>query len=40
MVAIAVMLGLLLGHGLTAKRLFAMAGLYGVFAVGVALHFR
>jgi cation:H+ antiporter len=40
MVAIVVMLGLLRRHALSAKRLFAMAALYGVFAVGVALRFR
>jgi cation:H+ antiporter len=40
MVAIVAMLVLLKRHALTAKRLFAMAGLYGVFAVGVALKFH
>ena len=40
MVAIIVMLVLLHRHALTARRLFAMAALYGVFAVGVALHFH
>jgi cation:H+ antiporter len=40
MVAIVVMLVLLKRHQLTAKRLFAMAGLYGAFAVGVAVRFH
>ena len=40
MVAIVVMLVLLKRHALTAKRLFAMAGLYGAFAVGVAVRFH
>ena len=40
MVAIVVMLVLLKCHALTAKRLFAMAGLYAVFAVGVATRFH
>ena len=40
MAAIVVMLVLLHRHALTAKRLFAMAALYGVFAIGVALHFH
>jgi len=40
MVAIVVMLLLLKCHALTAKRLFAMAGLYGAFAVGVAVRFH
>ena len=40
MVAIVVMLVLLRRHALTARRLFAMAALYGVFALGVALRFR
>jgi cation:H+ antiporter len=40
MVAIVVMLVLLRRHALTAKRLFAMAGLYGVFALGVAIRFH
>ena len=40
MVAIVVMLVLLKCHALTAKRLFAMAGLYAVFAGGVALRFH
>ena len=40
MAAIVVMLVLLRRHALTAKRLFAMAALYGVFALGVALSFR
>jgi cation:H+ antiporter len=40
MVAIVVMLVLLRRHALTAKRLFAMAGLYGVFVLGVAILFR
>ena len=40
MVAIVVMLVLLRGNALTAKRLFAMAALYAVFAIGVALGFR
>jgi hypothetical protein len=31
---------LLNAHALTAKRLFAMAGLYAVFAAGVALRFH
>jgi cation:H+ antiporter len=39
-VAIIAMLGLLWRHRLTAGRLFAMAGLYGVFAIGVALRFH
>ena len=38
MAAIVVMLVLLKRHALTAKRLFAMAALYGVFAMGVAVH--
>ncbi len=37
MVAIVVMLVLLRRHQLTARRLFAMAALYGAFAAGVAL---
>ena len=40
MVAIVVMLVLLKCHALTAKRLFAMAALYGAFAVGVAVRFH
>jgi cation:H+ antiporter len=40
MVAIVVMLALLHAQALTAKRLFAMAALYGVFAIGVALRFH
>ena len=40
MAAIVVMLVLLWRHALTAKRLFAMAGLYGAFAVGVAVRFH
>jgi cation:H+ antiporter len=40
MVAIVAMLVLLWRHALTAKRLFAMAGLYGAFAVGVAVRFH
>jgi len=40
MVAIVAMLLLLKRHALTAKRLFAMAALYGVFALGVALRFH
>jgi cation:H+ antiporter len=40
MAAIVVMLVLLKRHALTAKRLFAMAALYGVFAIGVALRFH
>jgi len=40
MAAIVVMLVLLRRHALTAKRLLAMAGLYGAFAVGVALRFH
>ncbi len=40
MVAIVVMLVLLRRHALTAKRLVAMVGLYGVFEVGVALGLR
>ena len=40
MVAIVVMLMLLWRHALTAKRLFAMAALYGAFAVGVAVRFH
>ena len=40
MAAIVVMLVLLHRHALTAKRLFAMAALYGVFALGVALRFH
>jgi cation:H+ antiporter len=40
MVAIVVMLVLLKRHALTARRLLAMAVLYGVFAVGVALRFH
>ena len=40
MVAIVAMLLLLKGQALTATRLFAMAGLYVVFAVGVALRFH
>ena len=40
MVAIVVMLVLLKRHALTAKRLFAMAGLYGAFAIGVAVRFH
>jgi hypothetical protein len=39
-VAIVVMLVLLRRQELTAKRLLAMAILYGVFAIGVALRFR
>jgi cation:H+ antiporter len=38
--AIVAMLVLLKRHALTAKRLFAMAGLYGAFALGVALRFH
>ena len=40
MAAIVVMLVLLRRHALTAQRLFAMAALYGAFAVGVALRFH
>ena len=40
MAAIVVMLVLLKRHALTAKRLFAMAGLYGAFAIGVAVRFH
>ena len=40
MAAIVVMLVLLLRHALTAKRLLAMAALYGVFALGVATRFH
>ena len=40
MVAIVAMLVLLQRQALTAQRLFAMAGLYGLFAVGVALRFH
>ena len=40
MVAIVVMLVLLRRHALTARRLFAMAALYGVFAIGVAVRFH
>jgi len=40
MAAIVAMLVLLKSHALTAKRLFAMAGLYAVFALGVALRFH
>jgi cation:H+ antiporter len=40
MAAIVVMLVLLHRHALTAKRLFAMAALYGVFAIGVAVRFH
>lgn len=40
MAAIAVMLVLLHRHALTAKRLLALAGLYGVFAIGVAVRFH
>ena len=40
MAAIVVMLALLLRHALTAKRLLAMAALYGVFALGVAVRFH
>jgi len=40
MVAIVAMLVLLKTHALTAKRLFAMAALYAVFAAGVALRFH
>ena len=40
MAAIVVMLALLHRQALTAKRLFAMAALYGVFALGVALRFH
>ncbi len=40
MAAIVVMLVLLKRHALTARRLFAMAALYGAFAVGVALRFH
>jgi len=40
MAAIVVMLVLLWRHALTAKRLCAMAGLYGVFALGVAVRFH
>ncbi len=40
MVAIIVMLVLLKRHALTARRLFAMAALYGAFALGVALRFH
>ena len=40
MIAIVVMLVLLHRHALTAKRLFAMAALYGVFALGVAVRFH
>ena len=40
MAAIVVMLVLLRRHALTAKRLAAMAALYGVFAIGVALRFH
>ena len=40
MAAIVVILVLLRRHALTARRLFAMAGLYGAFALGVALRFH
>ena len=40
MVAIVAMLVLLKCHALTAKRLFAMAALHAVFAVGVAVRFH
>ena len=40
MAAIVAMLVLLKRHALTARRLFAMAALYGVFALGVALRFH
>lgn len=40
MAAIVVMLVLLRRHALTAKRLFAMAALYGAFAIGVATRFH
>jgi len=40
MLAIVVMLVLLKRHALTARRLFAMAALYGAFALGVALRFH
>jgi len=40
MAAIVVMLVLLKCHALTARRLLAMAALYGAFAVGVAVHFH
>jgi cation:H+ antiporter len=40
MAAIVVMLALLGVHALTAKRLFAMAALYAVFAAGVVLRFH
>jgi hypothetical protein len=40
MVAIVVMLVLLRRQALTAKRLLAMAALYGVFALGVATRFH
>ena len=40
MVAIVVMLVLLRRHALTAKRLVALAALYGVFALGVATTYR
>ena len=40
MAAIVVMLVLLKRHALTARRLFAMAALYGAFALGVALRFH
>jgi cation:H+ antiporter len=40
MAAIVAMLVLLRRHALTAKRLLALAALYGVFAIGVALRFH
>ena len=40
MAAIVVMLVLLHRHALTAKRLLALAALYGVFAIGVAVRFH
>ena len=40
MVAIVVMLVLLRRHALTARRLLALAALYGVFAIGVAMRFH
>ena len=40
MAAIVVMLVLLHRHALTARRLLAMAALYGAFAIGVALRFH
>lgn len=40
MVAIGVMLVLLYRHALTARRLLAMAALYGMFAIGVAARFH